>query len=299
LLGNASLDPKKCGNGYKLLTCYGALLDAQGDALIAGLNASFPGFGDDYSLNLLGQQRRIPRGFLETSQQYAQRLWFWRQANRRKGSAWVLMEQLQALLQGYPVVVRIICGDGTSTSPATRYTLAAGGYLYNGDYLSGAPVGTASIDQTPSNWDWGPQPSGSAFDAKSRFWVLLFGHPWTRDGLWTDAGVWTDYNTTDNTATGTVLDPYQASSPTPDPIPTYGSTCSFSTAQAILSIVRNWSPPNADPQQVILCFDDAPAAELPVEVGDPLDTTAFDSINPTGNWQLPAERDPSYVYWTV
>jgi hypothetical protein len=291
LKGNISPNPALIGEGYKLLTCYGTLLDAQGDALTAGLQASFPGYGDDYSLDLLGQQRGITRGFLESSTAYATRLQFWRQCNRRKGNAWAMMEQVQAMLQGYPVQVRVICGDGTASNPATRYTLAAGGYVYNGDYLTSAPSGTAVIDQTPSNWNWGFQDPNSPFinhnsgtdGDQCRFWVLLYGHPWTRDGIWTGSGIWNDLDTSDGTSGGTPLDPYQVGQPTPDLNPTYGSTASFSSVQSILNVVRQWAPPNSSPQQVIVCFD----------------STSFNTFTPAGNWNLPGERDPSFVYWQV
>jgi len=280
LKGRVSLDPTQCGDGYKVLTAAGAIWDEQELILRQGMLASFPGFGDDRSLDLLGLQRGIVRGPLETSAAYAERLRFWRQVNARKGSPWVLLEQVQAYLAGYPVECRLICGDGTATSPATRYTLAPDGYLYHGEYLD-APNGTAVTDTTPGAWDWGPQEPGSPFLPTSREWLILYGHPWQRDGLWSDPGLWNDLDSSDNGPLGTPLDPYQGQAKNPDRTPTYGSTAAFATVSGLLGIAASWVPPHARLEQVIVCFD----------------RTTFDNFQPDGTYNLPGNRDPNALYW--
>jgi hypothetical protein len=285
LKGRYSLDPAQCGDGYKILTAMGALQDEHELILRQGMAASFPGFSDDRALDLLGLQRGIVRGPLETSSAYAERLRFWRQTNMRKGSPWVLLEQVQAYLAGYPVEARIICGNGSrghggTGDPATRYTLAPGGYLYHGDYLS-APNGTAVIDGTPTEWDWGRKDPLSPFDEISREWLLLYGHPWQRDGIWSDPGLWNDLDSSDNGPLGTPLDPYQALAKHPDRTPTYGSTAAFATVSGLLGVCASWVPPHAKLEQVIVCFD----------------RTTFDTFQPDGTYNLPGNRNPNVLYW--
>ena len=259
-------------NGYRLFGCIGALQDVIGAVYIEdGMRACFPGLGDDYALALQGAQRGIMRGLQETCASYARRLWFYRQSRMRKGLAWPLMEQLQAMLQPYPVRVRVVCGDGDRYTPATRYTLAVNGYLANGDYLAPANLTLATIDRTPEPWYWDDS-SGI-----QRFWVIIEGHPWLRDGTWADAGVWNDFDTVGGTVGGAPLDPLGG-----DITPTYGSTASVASANAVRSVVYDWTPPHATCAGVILAFSS----------GD------FDSINPnSGTWDRPGDRDPKYVYW--
>jgi len=256
-------------NGYRVLTCLGAVQDLLGAAYVEeGFKACFPGLGDDYALALQGEQRGIPRGLQEPSDAYARRLWFHRQVRRRKGLVWPLAEQLQALLQPYPVVVSIVAGDGGPGVAATRYTLAANGYQYNGDYIKSAPFGTAVIDRTPTAWNWGQGVTPFSF------WVVLSGHPWLRDGTWGDAGLWNDLDTNNGDITGAPLDPFGL-----DTTATYGSTASLVSVNAVRSIAYDWTPPHARCEGIVLAFDSSFPAPT------------------SGNWHLPGERDPNFVYW--
>lgn len=260
--------------GVRLLYAIGTTLDALGDSFNEGLCRRFPapinpllnhvpeGTFDPYALQLLGRQRGIRRGPLETDQSYALRLRYWRQSRKRKGCAYPLMEQLQAYLQPYPVQIRIHYDTGV------RLFLAAGGFVYAPEGYLTAPAGTVVIDT--HTWNWG---GGSDV---SRYWVALYGHPWNRDGTWSDPGLWNDYNTSDGTLIGTVLDPLST-----DPTPTFGSTASLSTVSGVRAILDDWTPPHARCSGVILAFDQS----------------SFDAISPDGSWNLPGNRDPQYVYW--
>jgi len=271
--------------GSRFIYALGVTVDALGESLDDGIKYKFPiknsdGIYSDYQLSLLGAERGILRGPTETQQAYAQRLIYWRQVRKRKGSAFPLMEQLQAYLTPFPMTVRVITDSGA------RYTLAPGGYQYaqlytsfsNAD-ISQVPAGTVTLDNVTWNWDGTSQPS--------RFWVLLHGL-WARDGYWTDAGYWGDgYSTLSgwNTADGlktqneAILDPLT----TVDYNGTYGSTASFSTVAGILSLVRDWTPPHAFCDNVILCFSQS----------------EFDNISPNGTWGNPGNRDLRYVYWPL
>ncbi len=253
--------------GSRILYAIGLFIDDLGDTIDQGLKFSFPypGSGPGNALALIGQDRGIIRGPKETDDTYAKRLTYWRLSRRRKGNAFALMEQLQAFLQPYPVKIRIQYDNGT------RYTLIPGGWVYAQTGYETAPSGTVIFDTHTWNWDGTSNPN--------RFWVTIYDTSnslWNRDGTWADSGFWNDLNTNDGTSTGAVLDPLST-----DTTPTYGSTASYSTVQAILSLVTDWSPPHSTPVSVILAFDN----------------TSFDAISPGGNWGNPGNRSLSYVYW--
>lgn len=249
--------------GSRILYTIGLFFDNAGDTLDQGLKYAYPypGCGPGGALHLIGAARGIIRGPAEGDDSYIKRLIGWRQSRKRKGNAFALMEQLQAYLQPYNQKVWVQCDDGT------RYTLAPGGYQYAQDYQS-APVCPVSIDSVSWNWD-GTQ-------SLNRCWVILdCTGLWTTDLTWADAGLWNDYNTSDATITGTVLDPLST-----DPTPTYGSTASYSTAQGILQLVRDWQSANATPVSVILSFD----GTYP---------------SPDGTWGNAGNRSLSFVYWDL
>jgi hypothetical protein len=250
--------------GTRLNYALGVVQDAMGDALNAGLVASYPGLGDAWALALQGQARGIIRGLGETDESYAVRLRFWRQARKRKGNAFALMEQIQAYLAPYRVTLRVQYDDGT------RYQLNPGGYLRAPAGYAG--TGFVEFDSVTWNWDGTTDPT--------RFWILLCDTEetlWVSDGIWTDAGYWNDRNTSDGTISGSNLDPLANG----DTTPTYGSTASYSTVQGILALVRYWAPPHSTPMSVIYCFDES----------------TFDSIAPDGTWNHPGSRSQDYVYW--
>lgn len=273
--------------GSRFLYTLGLTVDALGESLDDGAKYKFPivnsdGYFDQLQLGLLGAERGILPGPTETNTQYAQRLIYWRQVRRRKGCSFPLMEQLQAFLTPYPVTVRVITDTGY------RYTLAPGGYQYAQLYTSPAnadiakvPSGAVTLDKVSWNWDGTTVPS--------RFWVLLYDTSnslWQRDGYWNSAGYWGNgvnsaygWNTADGQKNPgeAILDPLT----TVDYNGTYGSTASFSTVAGLMSLVRDWTPPHAFCNSVIVCFSQSD----------------FNNISPNGTWTSYGNYDPKYVYW--
>lgn len=251
---------------YRVLYAIGVVQDAIGTAFNFGMQASCPGYGDEYALSLIGRSRGILRGPGEASASYANRLLYWRQSRRRKGNAFALMEQMQAFLLPYGFRIRIQYDNGVMLQ------LAPGGYL---NASTGYTVGSGALLMSRF-WDWGTGQHAA------RFWVLLCPigtSPWVSDATWADQGYWLDHNTDDGTATGQILDPLASH----DTTPTWGSTASYSTVQSLLALLREWSPPSSIPMGIVLCWD----------------TTAMDAINPTNAWDRLGSRDPNYVYWEL
>jgi hypothetical protein len=262
--------------GAKLLYTIGCYLDELGDEVDQGVKLSFAykGSGPGGALSLLGQAHGITRGPGELDDSYELRLAYWRLSRRRKGNAFALLEQLQAYLQPYSVSLRIQYDSGTRyTLPPNSWTYAPSGYV-------DAPSECQPVFAYHAwNWDGTRAYQWDFTQQTNRFWILIYntvGTLWSTDGTWGDAGLWNDLNTVDGTVTTTVLDPLST-----DTTPTYGSTASYSTVQAIVSLVRDWTPPHAECMGVIYCFTE----------------DSFDNLAPDGTWNLPGERDPSVVYW--
>lgn len=258
-----SNDPNSGFWGQRLLHGIGVVVDALGTSLHLGLLSSYPGFGDETALALIGLARGIWRGPTESSAAYATRLRYWRQSRKRQGNPFALMEQLQAYLQPYGMTACIQYDDGT------RLQLNPGGFAQ-------APkgyAGTNYAEVTWSSWNW-----DSVLDP-TRFWLILMPSDalWSNDGEWADAGNWWDLNTSDGSSLGTILDPLAAG----DDTPTYGSTASYAVVQGLLSLVEEWTPPHARCDCVILCFD----------------SVSFAALSPNGTWGNPGNRSLDYVYW--
>lgn len=149
--------------------------DAFTERLRLGLLARFPQQDPegtpaaDDALAAIGRDRRIVRGFAETSATYAARLLRWLDDWQAAGSAFALMEQLAAY-----------CGPG----PSFR-TVDVRGNWYSRD----AEGNETSLLQR-GNWDW--DNAANALSRWSRFWVIIYPNGlWTVGPKWGDAGaVW-------------------------------------------------------------------------------------------------------------
>lgn len=86
----------KNGLAEKILYAVGVHVDAFGDALTAGVKLRFPGYYSDESLPLLGRERRIRRGRVESAASYAMRLNRWWIDHQRRGGPYALLSQLHA-----------------------------------------------------------------------------------------------------------------------------------------------------------------------------------------------------------
>lgn len=125
------------GNNQKLLFAFGLLVDVLGTVLQQGVRSRFPGYKGDYqSLPLLGRERRIPRGRLESDENYAARLEVWLDAHRHRGGPYALLDQLHkhyADASGVAFPIELIYRSGR------RFSMAADGSVVMDDVADWNP----------------------------------------------------------------------------------------------------------------------------------------------------------------
>lgn len=155
------------GLGEEILGAIAVQLDELTDRLVAGVRLRFPGLYGFASLPLIGRERRIRRGRLETDEVYVRRLGRWLDDHRRRGGAYALLGQLHAHYapSAFPIVLRYASGR--------RYTMDAAGVVTR-DVAAWAVPGGA----TP-RW--------------ARWWLFYtWPDPVSDDGTWGDPGTWGD-----------------------------------------------------------------------------------------------------------
>lgn len=155
--------------GFRFLYCLVAPLDAGVQAALEGLQAHYPGQGTPTALPLIGRDRRILRGFIESDDSYAARLRGWLDDWRIAGEAFSLMRQIRGYLTPHPVLLRTVDN--------------------NGNWFTLREDGSTEVVQTQpaSNWNW----DGNAA-LGSRFWLIVYPHPalWTEGAPWGDPAQW-------------------------------------------------------------------------------------------------------------
>lgn len=163
----------------RLLYAIALEFDALVEMLRLGARACSPETAPSDALPVLGRERGIRRGFVESVSSYAARLIRWLFDRRMKGNAQATMRQLQGYLTGYEVPIRIVNPQGA------WHTLS----------YQGIPTYYRAI---PTNWDW-----DGVTASWSRYWVILYPSSalWETDGTWNDPGTWDDGGTWDSTAT--------------------------------------------------------------------------------------------------
>lgn len=155
--------------GERLLYVFGLHLDGFVDSLVASIKLRFANLYSNETLTLIGRERGLVRGFIETDQSYGDRLDGWWEMHKRRGNPYTLMDALAALLVGYDVPMRIVNN--------------------NAAWFSRAADGTRSYHRA-ANWNWDNHP-----EKWSRFWVILYPPPslWVAaTGTWGDGTVWAD-----------------------------------------------------------------------------------------------------------
>jgi hypothetical protein len=159
--------------GWKYIYCFLLQADLLIQFALEGTLARFPGFCPPEALPIIGRDRRITRGLVETDDSYAARLIGWLAAWKRAGSAYAILDQLAAYL-GTAGTLRLVNANGT--------------------WYTRNPDGTRARHVTlpTKNWDWDAHP-----ELWSRFWVVLYAsdYGWTRDGTWGDGSTWGDDGT--------------------------------------------------------------------------------------------------------
>jgi hypothetical protein len=109
------------GRAQRLLYVPGLLFDALGDALTASVKIRFPGLYSFDSLPLIGRERRIRRGRLETDATYAGRLTRWLQDHPYRGGPYALLAQLHAFYAPAAFPIDLVYRSGA------RYRMDADG----------------------------------------------------------------------------------------------------------------------------------------------------------------------------
>ncbi len=167
----------KNGRAEKILYAVAIQLDALGEALVAGVKIRFPNLYSAESLPLIGRERRIRRGRLESDATYATRLLRWLDDHRHRGGPYALLAQLHAHYAPASFAITLIYYSGR------RFTMAVDGSVVRDEVV------------------W--HPDGNA--AKWARWWLFYDWPdsitldddWG-SGTWGDGGVWGSSLTVDD-----------------------------------------------------------------------------------------------------
>lgn len=115
------------GNAQKFLYAMGVQIDAFADALVASVKLRFPNVYSGESLPLIGRERRIARGSLETDTTYAARLTRWLDDHPRRGGPYAMLAQLHAFYLPLAFTADLIYRSGR------MYRLAADGTVTRSD----------------------------------------------------------------------------------------------------------------------------------------------------------------------
>lgn len=126
-------------NGYKLLYSFGSTMDMILDSGYAALKLKMPGLYDYSTLPLIGQERKLRRGLVETDASYALRLRRWWAAARGRGNPYEMIRQLEAY-NDPGTGISIIYRSGR------RFSLTGPGQILMDDLPSWNP------DATPELW---------------------------------------------------------------------------------------------------------------------------------------------------
>lgn len=157
-------------DGERVLYNLGLIEDMWMERLRQGLNARFPSRAPSDALAVIGRDRRIVKGYVESDEIYASRLIRAIDDWKTAGNPFALMQQVAA----YSGVTMMRTVDNSGNW-----------YQLNN--------GVAEFSLNLDNWDW----DGST-ESWGRFWLILYSEsgPWERDGTWGDGDLWGDDGTT-------------------------------------------------------------------------------------------------------
>jgi hypothetical protein len=159
-----------------LLFAIGAQIDALADGMLYAVKCRYPGLVDPvHSLPLLGRDRNIRRGLLESSDSYALRLKDHLDVNRKRGLGLTMLEQIKLVLAPTAFDAWIVHNRGSDATP-NEIGIAL--------KLDSSEVFT----NYETDWYW--DDSGDL----TRFWVVLSlpASVLGLDGYWGDPGDWGD-----------------------------------------------------------------------------------------------------------
>lgn len=121
------------GNAEKFLYAMGVQIDAFADALVASVKLRFPNVYSGESLPLIGRERRIARGSLETDTTYAARLTRWLDDHPRRGGPYAMLAQLHAFYLPLAFTADLIYRSGRTYSLAADGTVTRSDIVFNPD----------------------------------------------------------------------------------------------------------------------------------------------------------------------
>lgn len=156
---------RETGRIGKVLYAIGLHVDALVDAHVAAIKIAMPGLYSPESLPLIGRERRIRRGPLESDEVFASRLPRWWEDHKRRGGPYALLEQARAYWSStFQIDLVYITGR--------RFIAPDDGGAITRDDIEWSPP-------EPTRW--------------ARWWLFYF---WPEavgdDGVWGDAGTYGD-----------------------------------------------------------------------------------------------------------
>jgi len=167
-----------------LMAGQAALVDALTEAIQEGRLAVLPGqldvpggngFDNFDALPLIGRDRGIRQGLLESPFDYAARLRAWMDEWAASATPFEVLDQLAAILSPNPPVLRLVNGSGTWWTRSTSgdfilQTANGDGFLYN----TNGSLSTASTNAHAWVWDTLADPKPYGFGDDQRFWIIIY-----------------------------------------------------------------------------------------------------------------------------
>lgn len=232
-----------------------------------------PGYPNTDALKLIGRDRRLPKGVLETDVQYAERLRRWRDSHTYAGTYRGMINALGAVLVPGPVQIHIV-RSGYQIAPLAStcdwWTLNADGLRYLTKRADGSTPGvlwpangTGAIPRVdePQDWNW----DSASWEGlplvnpdESRVWIIISAcNPPQLDSIEGHFDDHTRYGDAD--LTGDKL--------------TIGTTATESYVQLIRSVLKSWKAPGCRVEMICVEFTEG--------LFEPVDGFAM----PDGHWK--------------
>lgn len=241
----------------------GARASMPGQIDIAGHDgyADFPSLD---ALPVLGRERRIARGLLQSPADYAGELRRHLDYARRAGTAFVVLDRIASLLSPAPPMLRLVTNTTAATTWYTR--LATGDFIVQNTLGMGLAIAAATGAVSPNTsiakpWDWDSHSNPAPPDAgePGRIWIIVYA-PCNGKYLAGDEGQWGDGTTKYGDGDGTTE------------VKTIGTTTTEQWVQLIRGEAKTWRCAGHRLSHIIVAFDPASF--------NPLSSTGL----PDGHW---------------
>ncbi len=153
--------------GYRFLWAQVAVLDTFLDALLEGMQASWPGAGTPTALPYIGRSRGVIRGRGDTDDEYAAKCRAWLDRSELWGSMLGIASEFQDYLANHPRVRVINRGGRWLTLNADK-----------------------TVDIVDAAWDWDSVSNPERATWFSDLWVVLYTDEYPTTGEWGDGRDW-------------------------------------------------------------------------------------------------------------